>query len=312
MLHRLGLLLILLASCSAPDRMEVVFGGDVMLDRGIRAQIDTRGLEYLTEDLSKVFDGADYAVINLECPVTDQHTPLTKEYVFRAEPEWLPGLCNAGITHCIMANNHSYDHGRDALVATAENLNTAGLVPVGYGLNQAKACEPVLLQKGDIEVALFASVTLGLEAWMYLEDDPGMCQATISDLSKNIREYKKQYPHRFVVVTLHWGAEYHQTPTSIQREEAKKLIHAGTDAIIGHHPHVIQSFEYIEGKPVFYSIGNLIFDNPNPKTHEGILVKLAFEKDKQEVQVVPYKADNSKPVLMSEGEQVEFKKRYTF
>ncbi|UII30547.1 CapA family protein [Fulvivirga ulvae] len=289
--------------------MEIVFGGDVMLDRGIRARINTRGLEYLTEDISEVFDQADYTVVNLECPVTDQHTPLTKEYVFRAEPEWLSDLRDAGITHCIMANNHSYDHGREALVMTAENLNTADLVPVGYGLSQKKACEPVLLQKGDIEVAIFASVTLGLEAWMYLEDSPGMCQATISDLSKNIREYKKQFPQRLVVVTLHWGAEYHQTPTSIQREDAKKLIHAGTDAIIGHHPHVIQSFEYIEGKPVFYSIGNLIFDNPNPKTHEGILVKLTFEKDNQEVQVIPYKADNSKPVLMDEDEREEWFKR---
>lgn len=307
MLRRFCFLLILLSACSAPEHMEIVFGGDVMLDRGIRSQINTRGLEYLTADISQVLHQADYAVVNLECPVTDQHTPLTKEYVFRAEPEWLPDLHKAGVTHCIMANNHSYDHGRDALVATAENLHKADLTPIGFGLNQLKACEPVLLQKGAVEVAIFASVTLGLEAWMYLESAPGMCQATISDLSEKVRAYKKRHPDRFVIVTLHWGAEYHQFPTSLQREQAKALIRAGTDAIIGHHPHVIQSFEYIEDKPVFYSIGNLIFDNPNPKTHEGILVKLAFEKDEQKVQVIPYRSDNGKPILMDEDEQADLK-----
>jgi len=137
--------LILSFGCWPKEELSIIFGGDVMLDRGIRAQINHTGVSYFTDAFVPEFSKADFTIVNLECPVTDQASPLTKQYVFRGEPTWLPSLQNAGITHCILANNHSYDQGRSGLIETAENLISAGVTPVGFGQTQKSACEPLIL-----------------------------------------------------------------------------------------------------------------------------------------------------------------------
>jgi poly-gamma-glutamate capsule biosynthesis protein CapA/YwtB (metallophosphatase superfamily) len=285
-----------LLSCRSDTDLSIVFGGDVMLDRGIRAKINVHGPGYFFDDLKAEFQDSDFVVVNLECPATAIKAPLTKKYIFRAEPALLPELRKAGITHCILANNHSYDQGRDGLISTAENLQKAGIVPVGYGPTQQLACAPVILRKDNSRVAIFSSVTLALESWMYLEDTPGMCQATIEDLAKSISAYKAAHKGDYVIVTLHWGIEYQLIPTPLQRDQAKALVEAGADAIIGHHPHVVQRYERIDGKPVFYSIGNLIFDNPNPITQNGILVRLRISGQGVASEIIPYKTEDLKPV----------------
>jgi poly-gamma-glutamate synthesis protein (capsule biosynthesis protein) len=135
---------------------------------------------------------------------------------------------------------------------------------------------------------------------MYLEDAPGMCQATIEDLVKLVAAYKASRPNDRIIVTLHWGIEYQPVATSLQHDQAKALVEAGADAIIGHHPHVVQRYEKINGKPVFYSIGNLIFDNPNPVTHNGILVKLLINDEGVSSEVIPYYIGDLKPIVQAE------------
>jgi poly-gamma-glutamate capsule biosynthesis protein CapA/YwtB (metallophosphatase superfamily) len=290
---------LLLACDNKPaHELSVIFGGDVMLDRGIRVQINRNGMAYFTDGLVPEISKADYAIVNLECPVTDVVAPLTKKYVFRAEPEWLKDLRDAGITHCILANNHSYDQGRAGLISTARNAAHAGITPIGFGSTQSAACAPVVLLRNGMEVVVFSSVTLPLEGWMYLDDSPGMCQASIDDLVRAVSSYRAGHPGSFIVVTLHWGVEYQSMPTAMQREQAKALVNAGTDLIIGHHPHVVQTYERIDGKPVFYSIGNLIFDNPRAVTHRGILVKLTLRGKENGITIIPYEAVKNKPMIL--------------
>lgn len=296
-----------LVACESKPELAVVFGGDVMLDRGVRAQINVKGVGHFTEEISSVFGTADFGVVNLECPATAINAPLAKEFIFRAEPQWLTDLHDANITHLIVANNHSYDQGRSGLISTVENIQKAALVSVGYGADQRRACEPVLLEKDDLRMAIFSSVLLPLENWMYLPDKPGMCQATVEELIENIKTFKAADTSAFVVVSLHWGVEYQPMPSGIQREQAESLISAGADAIIGHHPHVVQSYESIDGKPVFYSVGNLIFDSLNPGASEGILVKIVVGEKSKGVEIIPYSMENGKPVLMSDDEERTFR-----
>lgn len=293
--------ILLLMACEHKPAQElsVIFGGDVMLDRGIRVQINHQGVGYFTDGLMPEISKADYTIINLECPATDIVAPLTKKYVFRAEPAWLADLRKAGITHGILANNHSYDQGRAGLISTAKNMELSGITPIGFGQTQTAACAPVVLLKDGMEVAIFSSVTLPLESWMYLDNSPGMCQASIDNLVQSVSLYRATHPASFIVVTLHWGVEYRSTPTAAQREQAKSLVTAGTDLIIGHHPHVVQTYERINGKPVFYSIGNLIFDNPRTITHHGILVKLTLRPKENAITIIPYEAVKNKPGIRS-------------
>lgn len=295
-----------LMACDTPLPVEIVFGGDVMLDRGIRQQIEANGFQALVKGIEPELNHADYAVVNLECPATDIKAPLHKQFVFRAEPAYLQGLRDAGVTHCIMANNHAYDQGRPGLISTAENLGKANLVPIGYGQTQQDACMPVVIQHGGVKAAIFSSVTLRLESWMYLEKEPGMCQATVQQLTEAVAVYRKEHPNTFIIVTLHWGIEYQTAPSRTQQTQARDLIHAGADAIIGHHPHVVQTMEHINGKPVFYSLGNLIFDNRHPLAQEGILIKLALQRNrKPKFTVLPYRIDHGKPVLIGGSAKTE-------
>lgn len=301
-----------LAACdpSLPAEIEIVFGGDVMLDRGIRQQIEAQGFQAVVEGIEPELKQSDYAVVNLECPATEIKAPLHKQFVFRAEPAYLQELRNAGITHCILANNHSYDQGRPGLISTAHNLGKASLIPVGYGPTQHDACMPVVIQKNGVEAAIFSSVTLRLESWMYLEKEPGMCQATVQQLTDAVTAYRKEHPQTFIIVTLHWGIEYQTAPSRTQQTQARDLVNAGADAIIGHHPHVIQTPEHINGKPVFYSLGNLVFDNMHPLAQQGILVKLTLQKNSSEFTVLPYRIEKGKPILLEGPAKTEVLSRF--
>jgi poly-gamma-glutamate capsule biosynthesis protein CapA/YwtB (metallophosphatase superfamily) len=260
------------------DQLTICFVGDLLLDRGVRKQISQHGPGVLFEQVKPLFRKADAVVANLECPVTKSITPVSKKYIFRGEPEWLKAIKESGITHLVMANNHSYDQGRTGIRETYSNLLANQLIPVGYGTNQENACKPVIIQKGNIKVALFSSVILPLENWSYLPDSCGMCQASIDDLKTQISDFKKVNQGYKVVVILHWGAEFQETPQPGQRQQAEELIDAGADAIIGHHPHVVQPYSIYKGKPIFYSIGNFVFDQEYEPATKAILVQIVFSE----------------------------------
>jgi poly-gamma-glutamate capsule biosynthesis protein CapA/YwtB (metallophosphatase superfamily) len=249
------------SGCRQQDNsIRIYFVGDLLLDRGVRKQINVRGVAPLFEKIKPLFERADVVVANLECPVTKLPSPVNKKYIFRADPEWLQAVKQSGITHLVMANNHTYDQGRTGIKETAEHLIQSDLIPVGYGTNQDDACKPTLIEKNGILVALFSSVLLSLENWSYLPDSVGVCQATVEDLKNRIKAFKIANADYKIIVILHWGAEFQETPLFEQRQQAEELVDAGADAIIGHHPHVIQPKSIYKGKPIFYSIGNFVFD----------------------------------------------------
>ena len=89
-----------------------------------------------------------------------------------------------------------------------------------------------------------------------------------------------------VVVYVHWGAELFDWPQPSQYEQAKWLVRNGADLIIGHHPHVIQKPECVSGKPVFFSLGNHLFDQKYPETKKGLIADCEFLGDRAESKVV--------------------------
>lgn len=280
------------------ETLTVCFTGDLLLDRGVRLRIERYGLDTLFSNVSVLFHKSDAVVANLECPVTNRKTPINKHYIFRGEPQWLNSLKKAGITHLAMANNHSNDQGRDGMEDTYHSLVLNKLVPVGFGKNHTLACQPVIIKKGNIQLAVFNSVQLILENFPFLPDRPCVCQANAEELASAITTFKKDHANAFVVVILHWGEEYETKPMPTQIADATKIIQAGADAIIGHHPHVIQTIGRIDGKPVFYSLGNFIFDSNRPNTSVGLIVQLIFNSRKTTVIEHEIKIKNCKPDII--------------
>lgn len=294
----------LLDACGPPagEKLSIVFTGDVLLDRGVLPVIRRQGVEALFASVSPLFRQADATVINLECPLTDRQEPLHKQFVFRSSPSYAAALRKAGITHAALANNHTMDQGRAGLADTDRYLREAGITPLGYGANAAASTHPVLIRKGRLCVALFNSVTVPIENWVYVDDRPTVCQSPLDTLAAAIHRYKQSHPRHKVVAVLHWGIEYQPQPSLEQRRGAYLLAQAGADAVIGHHPHVLQPEVSVLGKPVFYSLGNFVFDQHRPSSCRSRIVRLDFTVGECRPAVYPVRIEGCKPRLLPEGE----------
>ena len=262
---------------SVPDTLTITFTGDLLLDRGVRERIAHRGIDNLFSPfVDSVFHSSDLVVANLECPATKIVQPNFKRYIFRAEPEWLSALQAHGITHLNLANNHSIDQGRAGLTDTKQNIEAAGMVPVGAGSNMQEASQPVLLASSPRNVWLLTSLRLPLENFSYLPDRPCVSQESSDSLLAKVQRLKTADPHCVVLVSLHWGGEHTLQPVPQQRHEARALIDAGADALICHHTHTLQTVEHYQGRPIYYSIGNFIFDQKRPLNSRACMVKVTI------------------------------------
>ena len=266
----------------------ITLTGDILLDRGVRQVVEQKGIDHLfSAGIDSVFQTSDAVVGNLECPATKIHAPVFKQYVFRAEPEWLSDLNRHGVTHLNLANNHSIDQGRIGLMDTRENIIKAGMTPVGAGQNQEEADEPVLLTDSPRRVWLIASLQLALENFSRLPDHPCVSQQTIETLCQRIAKLKQADPKCFIIVSLHWGWENHVEVVPRQRYEARQLINAGADCLVCHHTHTRQPMETYRGKPIFYGLGNFIFDPRRDLNSHGAMVRLTITEQGATAEEIP-------------------------
>lgn len=281
--------------------VSIIFTGDILLDRGVRRQIETSGVESLfAPDVDSLFRQADVVVGNLECPVTHVKAPVQKLYCFRGEPQWLDALKAHGFTHLNMANNHTVDQGRRGLRDTWQNVSRAGMVAVGAGENMAEASRPVLLASVPREVWLIASLRMSLENFPFLKDRPCVSQLPFDSLVTQVQRLRAEKPWAVIVVSLHWGAEHTLKPMPQQRQQARRLVDAGADLLVCHHTHTLQSIEEYKGKQIYYSIGNFIFDPSQPVNRQACVVRLNVTADDLSVETVPVTIDNCTPRLQGE------------
>lgn len=259
------------------DSIVLVFTGDVMLDRGVRRLIEQHDVKWLFCQEESRFNEADAVIINLECPLADTLAPLTKKYIFHADTQWANGLHEAGITHAALANNHTNDQGFQGLRSTVNALREAGLTPIGIGRDEEERMKPTVIEKGGLRVALFNAVLFTLENWISTSKERHWLpnQVDARRLAQAIKTYKQEHPETRIVAIVHWGQEYETTPNLQQQQQARMLISAGADAIIGHHPHVIQPMQQVLGKPVYFSLGNYIFDHRS--SPDSAVVRLVIE-----------------------------------
>lgn len=279
---------ILFAMLMVTDSVSVTITGDILLDRGVRKVIEQKGTDAVFSPfVDSVFQSSDIVIGNLECPATKIKEPSFKQFIFRAEPEWLFTLKQHGITHLNLANNHSVDQGRAGLVDTRENVVSAGMIPIGAGRTMEEAARPVLLTSSPRKVYVLASLQLALENFAYLSEKPSVSQEDFDTLVERVRRLRLSEPDSYIIVTLHWGGEHTLQPVTIQRVRAHQLIDAGADALIGHHTHTLQTIEEYKGKPIYYSIGNFIFDQRKPVNSKACMVKLTITKESSHVETIP-------------------------
>ena len=295
------LCLFLLGSNLGSDNVRIMFAGDLMLDRGVRKEIEKHSPGFLFSDVKNILNHSDLTIANFESTACDTtFKSIQKQFTFRANPEWLSAIYNAGIHYVTIANNHSFDFCYEGFKQTVAHLQDHHIIPIGFCNDTSSVCKPGLIHVKGNNIAVFASSLVS-------QKNKYICTESVSKLAEQIIAFRKNNPGWLVFVNLHWGFELKLNPTKEQIEQAHSLILAGADAVIGHHPHVVQSIEIFKGKYIFYSIGNFIFDNNYPSANQGIIPAFSLSKGEiVSVKIIPFTITHAKPTPMGNKESEEF------
>jgi hypothetical protein len=197
-----------------------------------------------------------------------------------------------------MANNHANDQHSEGRQDTYQTLISAGIYALGVSSKERSSCLPAELIDQNETIAVFSLLDLPISP----EETNGLCACGASKLAAKIWEYKSNHPGTKVICYIHWGLEYNPFPSGSQEETAKTLIDAGADAIVGHHPHVIQKIDYYRSKLILYSLGNFVFDQTSPETRSGIVAGFDVKNDALQAVITPYKIQNGRPLALSSEE----------
>jgi poly-gamma-glutamate capsule biosynthesis protein CapA/YwtB (metallophosphatase superfamily) len=208
-----------------------------------------------------VFEQADFVLANLESPlVSDTTNAVPGKCTLSGITQWAEILKSSGISLVTLANNHMMDYGVSGLSSTIQALNDEGILHVGAGMDAKSAYAPVVKEFSGIKMAFLGRCSVEVSTPCYANtNQPGVALLDEDELIQSIRLLKENVDH--VVVMLHWGIEDYLYPTPQQRQIAKNLASAGATIILGHHPHVLQGEEHINGSLISYSSGNFLFDD---------------------------------------------------
>lgn len=239
----------------------ILFTGDVLFANTFKAGYDAGGIEgVVSADVLKELNDADILMINNEFPFSDRGTPMEdKQYTFRCSPSYAAALTELGVDVVSLANNHTLDYGKEALSDTFQTLDEMGILYGGAGESVERAEELQIIEVNGKKFGFLAvSRVIPVVDWKVEQSTPGIFSCyDDTRLVELVAEAEKQCD--FVAVYPHWGVEHQAYPESYQTSIAKKCIEAGADMIVGSHTHCLQGMEVMNGKPVFYSLGNFIF-----------------------------------------------------
>ena len=231
------------------------------------------------DNVAELIGKADIAVINQETPLSASNPPSTYP-MFNCPTEMAGQLAQLGFDVVNIANNHMLDKFAAGLEETIGLLrSTDGIAAVTGGYLGAEEWDEIpVVEKNGIKFA-FLGYTESTNGISLPAGREGMIIYTSNEaeIEKQVRAARELAD--VVVVSCHWGVEYTHTPTDGQRALAKKLAQWGADIVIGHHPHVIQPYEWLDGTLVIYSLGNFVSAQGKPETLIGALVQLDIEKD---------------------------------
>uniref|UniRef100_C5CPG7 Mur ligase middle domain protein n=1 Tax=Variovorax paradoxus (strain S110) TaxID=543728 RepID=C5CPG7_VARPS len=247
-----------------------VWGGDVNLGRRLHYRLaELGGPQEMLGGIAALRE-ADLRIANLECVVAttgeqgvekDESSP----YYYRARPEMLAVLAEAGIGMVATANNHSGDYGAAALMEQQALLDAAGIAHAGTGRNLDEALRPAIGRAGGVRVALFsldatqprfaATADAPGAAWLPL-GDPAAWTATLAPRIAAARAEAD-----VVLVAVHWGANLETAPSQAEIDVGHAIVDAGADAILGSSAHVLQGIEIYRGRPILHDAGDLLFES---------------------------------------------------
>ena len=276
----------------------LLFVGDIMLDRGVEnIWQNYQNSRYPFLNVVDEIRKADIAFANLEGSISENGKNQKIKYSFRFDPSSVEGLKFAGFDVLSLANNHSFDWGREALEDTVNILRGNDILPVGAGINYLEANSPAIKNVAGEKIAFFAyeNIEPNSKYDEATKDLAGKSSFNLERVKNEISAIKQLKIADMAIVSMHWGEEYQLRSNKFQQEIGRALVEAGADIIIGHHPHVIQEIERYKNGWIAYSLGNFIFDqNFSEETMKGLMLKVKIQNKKiVEIEPVEIKINDS-------------------
>lgn len=280
---------LLTGSAPAPDgAWTLVCGGDIMLNGIGPAKNPFAGI-------AETVRSADIAYANLEIPLTNVSTRTPRktpeqvarksQFILRADPGHGKWLRSTGFDVVSLGNNHAMDYLEGGLEQMLGILKREKIAHAGGGSNLDAALAPAVLEAGGMRIGFISYLTFrdkssNWACWPAQADSPGIAVLDFGGRmdAKKAAEVKRAVAKAkrscdFLVVALHWGVERTTIPIEYQVALGRAWIDGGADVVVGAHPHRLQGGEVYKGKPILYSMGNLI----SPLPGDTALVRLAFE-----------------------------------
>lgn len=253
----------------------ILMGGDVMLSRYVAAlarQHDDPS--WPLHDVAGLFSEADIAFVNLESPFSDRGRPVYSGMVFKTEPEMVEALRTAGIDIVSTANNHARDCGAHGIEFTLNWLQRNGIETVGTAPTAELAHAGTILERNQVGFG-FLAYTYDQSNGNHADQDDRIAMLDTEAMLVDVKSLRERSD--VVIVSMHAGGEYQPKPNAQQRSFARAAIDAGASIVVGHHPHVTQPVEIYGNGVIFYSLGNLAFDQFQRKeTQRGLIADLRF------------------------------------
>lgn len=293
---------------------EITIAGDLCLteDGFVIDKYDTLNdlKQCISPEILKITNESDLFYINHEYTISDRGTPLAgKYYTFRAKPERMELLKEMGTDVVSLANNHVYDYGEEALLDTVDLLDEADIPYVGGGRNIAEAKRPVYFVINGIKIG-FVGASNG-EKIRYTpqatEESAGILRAyDTTEYNQVIREAAQECD--YLIAYIHWGTEDSNYYNADQQRWGREFLESGADIVIGGHPHVLQGIEYVDDKPIIYSLGDFWFNHETKYT--GVLKLNIQYEGLKEMSFVPCLQTNFTTQYLDTAEEQE--KLYEF
>ena len=271
--------------------------GDITFGEQVGPAIAAHGGAYPWTFVAPTLRKADVTVGNLETAVSNRGVAAVKTYTFRGPPEALDPIHRvAGFDVLTLANNHTVDYGREALLDTVRAVHAAGMQTIGAGANDRQARGPAIVEAGGLKVALLGYSDVNPLGFNATSTEPGTAKADVAAITADVHAALKRAD--VAVCFFHWGVELHAEPNARQQQFAAACINAGAQLVIGAHPHVLGGLAHpTPHSLVAWTLGNFVFPSGGTTGRTAILHVTLGADGVRGARLVPVRIEGFRPRL---------------
>lgn len=293
----------------SPGAVEIAITGDIMPGRELIDILREKGADYPFEEAAGELKGCQVVFGNLEAPLIYEGRqkdliPNGKKQIYLYAMEAAAdGLKNAGFNIVSLANNHMIDYGQEAVEQTLEILNKREIDFCGIKKGGAWSINsPCIMDAGGVKTGFLCYSDVSSRQSTPVKDKYGTIPAVPEVMKEDIGKARPKVD--ILIVYIHWGLEKRPVQ-ELQYTNARALIDAGADAVIGSHAHIFQDVELYKGRYIFYGLGNFVFDMKyEPSKYSAVLRFSVKDKKISGASLTPVYLENYRPVVMEDPEKI--------